>query len=307
MSATREEQRFRQIYRRVHAGHPACIADEWAGTACARASGPVDRPVVWSRRNGPWRRVPLLWVGAAPGNAGGRGAGDLGAHATRIPFGGDIAGANLDALLGSIGISRNDTFITAALNQLPARGGGEPTSAELRAPVGDYPSSIHLLRDTIVASGASLIVALGNVALRAIAAAAQLTGDDVRFPTIARIGVNGFRRGGVAALETLHQPDDDFVRAWRTAWNDPLPHILWLTHPSGQNMSPFAREDTLFHQRMLDARDALRRAVRERLGWRPPRQRPQPPETGIYALPDWRERVGRRHAELNARWRERGV
>src|SRR5688572_18400098 len=166
---------FATIFRNAHAHHPNCLRDEWLSEPCRYASGErVDRPLSWSRRNGPWRTVDLLWVGAAPGNAGGKGAGILGAHATRIPFGGDIAGANLDVLLGSIGITRNDTFITASLNSLPAAGGGEPTFAELSARVGDYPSSLHSVRDTMLACGPRLIVALGNVGLRVLIAAAQL-------------------------------------------------------------------------------------------------------------------------------------
>lgn len=303
-----EEERFRRIYRRVHARHAVCIADEWAGTPCADADGPIDRPIVWSRRNGPWRRVALLWVGAAPGNAGGRGSGALGAHATRIPFGGDVAGANLDLLLGSIGASRNDTFITASLNHLPSRGGGEPSAAEMRAPVGEYASSVHLLRDTIVATGCRLMIALGNVALRASVGAVSLGERDPRFPSLGRLTATGFSRGDVCAVASLDPPDDAFVLAWREAWGtDPLPSVLWLTHPSAQNMSPYAAEHTLFHRRMIEARAALRRAARTVLGTTPPRERPHPPTTGIYALPDWRERVGPRHAELDALWRSRGL
>src|SRR5262245_62057919 len=117
------EDLFRTIFRKAHAAHPNCLRDEWVSESCRDARGrPVDRPIVWSRRNGPWHPVDLLLVGAAPGNAGGKGSGTLGAHATRIPFGGDIAGANLDVLLGSIGKTRNDVFITASLNMLPAAG-----------------------------------------------------------------------------------------------------------------------------------------------------------------------------------------
>src|SRR5438477_7330390 len=143
----KDQARFRAIFEQIHAQHPKCLHDEWLNEPCRMADGTLlDRPVAWSRRNGPWHRVDILWVGAAPGNAGGKGAGNMGAHATRIPFGGDIAGANLDALLSSIGITRNDTFITAALNSLPAAGGGEPRPAEIAAPVGAYPSSLHSLR-----------------------------------------------------------------------------------------------------------------------------------------------------------------
>jgi hypothetical protein len=78
------EERFRAIFRKLHAEHPNCLHDEWLSTPCTLASGaPADRPIVWSRRNGPWQQSDVLFIGAAPGNAGGKGAGILGhtAHA----------------------------------------------------------------------------------------------------------------------------------------------------------------------------------------------------------------------------------
>jgi uracil-DNA glycosylase family 4 len=280
---------FAEVFRKAHAAHPGCLRDEWLSEPCRLANGAtVERPIAWSRRNGPWHAVDLLWVGAAPGNAGGKGSGQLGAHATRIPFGGDIAGANLDVLLGSIGITRNDTFLTAALNSLPLAGGGEPTLAEISAPVGDYPSSLHLLRDTIAATQPKLIVALGNVGLRATIATTQLDQDALKLPSLAKLEKAGFARGQVA-----HWPG--------------LPPILWLTHPSAQNMSPYARKETLFHTRMVAARSALQTAVRDVLGWKPPKQRAAYPTDGIYALKEWRELVGPRHEQLDALWRQKGV
>lgn len=305
------EERFRRIFRRVHAGHPACLDDEWLASPCRLADGsPAPRPIVWSRRNGAWRRVEVLWIGAAPGNAGGKGRGDLGAHGTRIPFGGDVSGANVDLLLGSIGLNRNETFIVAALNQLPARGGGEPTAAELASPVGEYPTSLHLLRDGILAAGPRLVVALGTVAVRAGIAAlrpgAGGRGGRVPLPGVGALERAGVRRG--TATPWPAPPDASFLAAWHDAWGDsPLPHLLWLTHPSAQNMSPFARVGTAFHARMVEARDALRRAVREVLGWAPPAARTPPPGDGIYALPEWRERIAPRHSRLDALWRAKGV
>lgn len=306
----RQEERFRRIYRRLHAGHPSCIRDEWLSEPCRLADGqPAVRPVVWSRRNGPWRRVDTLWVGAAPGNAGGKGDSALGAHGTRIPFGGDVAGANLDALFGSIGLTRNDAFLTAVLNQLPAKGGGEPAAAEVAAPAGDYPSSLHALRDTILAAGPRLVVALGNVAARAAVTAAQIEDERPRaMLSQQRLVRVGLRRGHAAAWPDAFPPAATFLREWTEAWGDaPLPHLLWLTHPSAQNMSPFAGEETGFHRRMLETRDALRCAVHDVLGWEPPARRPVPPADGIYALPEWRELVGPRHQRLDRLWREKGV
>lgn len=294
------------VFARVHADHPNCLQDEWLTEPCRLASGDrAERPVVWSRRNGPWQPVDILWVGAAPGNAGGKGGGNMGAHGTRIPFGGDLAGANLEVLFGSIGITRNDTFITAALNKLPAAGGGEPTIAELRESVGDYPSSMHLLRDTVLCAHPRLIVALGNVGLRTLIAAARLNDDGVKLPTQARLEKAGLARNRAVPWPETLPPDDEFRDAWDRS--EPLPFILWLTHPSAQNMSPYARRETLFHARMLDARAALRKAVQDTLGWKLPKQRAPTPANGIYSLKEWRELIGPRHEALDALWREKGV
>lgn len=306
---TPEEQRFQQIFQRVHAEHPNCLRDEWLSEPCRLRNGqPAPRPIVWSRRNGPWHRSNVLWIGAAPGNAGGKGAGQLGAHATRIPFGGDIAGANLDALLGSIGLDRNHTFLTASYNQLPATGGGEPSLAELRARVGNYPSSLHLVRDTIIAVGPRLLVALGNVAMRVLLTAVRLHATNARIATLKLVQASGLERNQWSAWPTSFAPDHSFLDEWTAAWRAaPLPSILWLTHPSAQNMSPYARPETLFHTRFLEARDALQQAARTVLGCTPPSTLELPPATGIYALPEWRERIGPRHAELIRLWRTHGV
>lgn len=298
---------FREIFRRVHAGHDRCADDEWLSDVCRIGGTPADRPVVWSRRNGPWRRVDVLWVGAAPGNAGGRGTGDMGAHGTRIPFGGDIAGANLEVMLSAIGMTRNETFITAALNELPKAGGGEPKTAEILAPVGSYPTSVALLRDTIAATGPSLIVALGNVAARVVASAWLEPGSQrLTGPAILRRA--GWSRQCSIRLDALGDASTSFDEAWRAAQDGrPILTALWMTHPSAQNMSPHAGVDTVFHARMVEALATLRAAVREHLGRPTPDRRPPPPDTGIYALPEWRDRIAARTAELDRLWRDKGI
>jgi uracil-DNA glycosylase len=311
----------RAIFQRAHASHRSCRADEWLMTPCRAPDGEPLAPLVWSRRNGPWTRVRALWVGAAPGNAGSRGSGALGAHGTRIPFGGDIAGGNLDVLFASIGLTRNDTFIVAAANQLPARGGGEPSPAEIAQAVGDYPDSVALLRDTVVAAGPELIVALGHVALRALAAAVTREDDAAvgaaprsvpppRLPTMQRLGRAGFSRGTAAPWPQEELPLVPGLRtAWRAAWHDePAFHVLPLMHPSAQNMSPFAGPETAFYRRMVETRAALIGAAAQVLGIEPPVPRPPIPAAGgIYDLPEWRERIAERHARFDRLWRERGV
>lgn len=304
----READRFREIFRRAHALHLACAEDEWLAMPCCEPDGsPCLRPLVWSRRNGPWRHVDVLWVGAAPGNAGGRGSGTLGAHGTRIPFGGDIAGANLEVLMGSAGVNRNQTFIVAALNQLPQRGGGEPRPAEILAPIGLYEDGLALLRDAVIACRPRLIIALGNVALRALAGAVR-RGLSVRLPGLAGLQRRGLHRHGWLRLDTALDPDPAFRETWvHESGASDWPALLWTLHPSAQNMSPFAGEQTAFHARLLETRRAVRTAVTEALGQALPDERPELPRDGIYALPEWESLIAPRLAPLLDRWRDRGV
>jgi len=65
--------------------------------------------------------------------------------------------------------------------------------------------------------------------------------------------------------------------------------------------------DTAFHQRMVDTRDALRDAARDVLGMEAAARRPEPPRGGIYALPEWRDVIAERHAELDKLWRDKGI
>lgn len=311
MSDADEQRPFRDLFHRIHAGHAGCGSDEWLMEPCRERDGsPAERPIAWSRRNGPWRRVEILWVGAAPGNAGGMGSGELGAHGTRIPFGGDIAGGNLDVLLSSVGLDRNSTFIVAALNQLPERGGGEPRVTELLQPVGDVPTSLHVVRETLLATGPRLVVCLGNVALRSAVAGARLeAGVRVALPGLGRLREAGVERGVTAPWPPDFAPDEPFARSWTERWRGaPLPHLLWLLHPSAQNMSPYAAVGTVFHDRMVATVAALRRAVTAVLGNTAPAARASLPTSGgVYDLPQWRDAVGPRHAELDRLWRERGV
>ena len=301
----------RSIFRSIHVPHGDDPHDEWLTRGCAaRSAAGAARPQSWSRRNGPWRPVDVLFVGAAPGNAGGKGAGDMGAHATRIPFGGDVAGANLDVLLACAGLTRDDIFIVAALNRLPDAGGGEPTLRELAEAVGDFPTSVHVVRATILAARPKLIVALGNVGLRTTIAAARLeNGGALRLPSLDALKKAGLERGRAARWPDALPADGPFA----AALDGSLPRVLWLTHPSAQNMSPYAREETVFHARMLEARDALCVGVRGVLGARVPDRRADIPQNGdgradsVYDLPEWRDAVGPRHATLAELWRAKGV
>jgi uracil-DNA glycosylase len=310
MTEAEQEGPFRDLFHRIHAHHARCVGDEWLTAPCQERDGsPAARPIVWSRRNGPWRRVDVLWVGAAPGNAGGMGTGAMGAHGTRIPFGGDIAGGNLDVLLSGAGYDRNTTFIAAALNQLPERGGGEPRVAELLQPVGAVATSLHVVRETLLAAGPRLVVCLGNIGLRSTIAGGRLeAGGRVALPGLGPLREGGLVRGTAGPWPEAFAPDETFARTWAARWGSaPPPHLLWLLHPSAQNMSPYAAPGTVFHGRMLETVASLRQAVTDVLGRQPPAERPPPPDHGIYALPEWRHAVGPRHAQLDRLWRARGL
>jgi hypothetical protein len=152
-----------------------------------------------------------------------------------------------------------------------------------------------------------LLVALGNVALRVIFAATRLA-DSNKLPSQKQLDTLGLQRSQWMPWPAESPPDQPFLAAWHEAWpHADLPAVLWLTHPSAQNMSPYAGRETVFHTRMRDARAALRKAARELLGWPLPRQRPVSPTVGIYALPEWRELIAPRTAGLDRLWRAKGI
>jgi hypothetical protein len=59
---------------------------------------------------------------------------------------------------------------------------------------------------------------------------------------------------------------------------------------------------------MIETRDAVRAAAARIFGQRSiPRRRADLPENGIYALPEWRDRIAPRLSAMDRRWREKGV
>ena len=92
---------------------------------CTRCPAMCGRSAVLSKLNGsPQARI--MFIGEAPGRKG--------ADRTRVPFSGDQSGANLDRFLGSIGLKREQIFITSAALCNPRRESGanrKPTQKEL--------------------------------------------------------------------------------------------------------------------------------------------------------------------------------
>jgi uracil-DNA glycosylase family 4 len=116
----------------------------------------ADCRAVLSQANGhPFARI--LVVAEAPGRLGGA--------RTGIPLAGDQSGRNFGQLLAAAGLERPDLFITNAVlcNPRDARGrNAAPTMREIR-------NCSPFLRRTIDLVDPPLIIALGVVALKALA------------------------------------------------------------------------------------------------------------------------------------------
>jgi uracil-DNA glycosylase family 4 len=123
--------------------------------ACVRCPAMCGRAAVLSELNG---RVDagVMFIGEAPGRKG--------ADRTRIPFSGDQSGRNFDRFLQSIGLSRDQIFITSAAlcnPQSPSGANRRPSSTEIR-------NCSDFLGRTIELVQPAIIVTLGTVALEAL-------------------------------------------------------------------------------------------------------------------------------------------
>lgn len=113
------------------------------------------RSAVLSELNGP-TSARVMFIGEAPGRKG--------ADRTRIPFSGDQSGANFDRFLASIGLLRDQIFVTSAALCNPRSDSGanrKPTRKELANCSGFLTRTIDLVNPLI-------IVTLGSVALEAL-------------------------------------------------------------------------------------------------------------------------------------------
>ncbi len=113
------------------------------------------RSAVLSELNGSIN-ARVMFIGEAPGRKG--------ADRTRIPFSGDQSGLNFDRFLNSIGLTRDQIFITSAALCNPRAESGanrRPTPKELT-------NCSDFLRRTIELVDPRVIVTLGSVALEAL-------------------------------------------------------------------------------------------------------------------------------------------
>src|SRR4026209_414550 len=129
------------------------LVKEAAG--CTLCPAMCGRSAVLSELNGS-PEAQVMFIGEAPGRKG--------ADRTRVPFSGDQSGANLDRFLSSIGLTRQDIFITSAALCNPRSESGanrKPTQQELK-------NCSNFLRRTIELVDPRVIVTLGSVALEAL-------------------------------------------------------------------------------------------------------------------------------------------
>jgi uracil-DNA glycosylase family 4 len=123
--------------------------------ACTRCAAMCERTAVLSDLNGPVT-ARVMFIGEAPGRKG--------ADRTRIPFSGDQSGKNFDRYLASIGLKREEIFITSAALCNPRTESGanrKPSQTEVA-------NCSEFLRRTIELVDPQVIVTLGSVALDAL-------------------------------------------------------------------------------------------------------------------------------------------
>jgi uracil-DNA glycosylase family 4 len=124
---------------------------------CTRCPSMCDRTAVLSERNGQIS-ARIVFIGEAPGRKG--------ADRTHVPFSGDQSGQNFDRFLASIGLSRDDIFITSAALCNPRAASGanrKPAASELT-------NCSYFLRRTLELIDPQVVVTLGSVALGALKA-----------------------------------------------------------------------------------------------------------------------------------------
>src|SRR5438876_10131101 len=116
--------------------------------ACYRCSAMCGRTAVLTALNGSVA-ARVMFIGEAPGRKG--------ADQTRVPFSGDQSGKNFDRFLASIGLSRQQIFITSAALCNPRSESGanrKPSRSELS-------NCSYFLRQIVEVVDPEIVVTLG--------------------------------------------------------------------------------------------------------------------------------------------------
>src|SRR5436190_2127748 len=143
------------MQRQLKSRQQSFVALSAEAAACVRCSAMCGRAAVLSELNGSLE-ARVMFVGEAPGRKG--------ADRTRVTFSGDQSGRNFERFLQSIGLRREEIFVTSAALCNPRSASGanrRPSGAEIR-------NCSDFLRRTIGLVNPSVIVTLGTVALEAL-------------------------------------------------------------------------------------------------------------------------------------------
>ena len=140
MQSTRSEL-FKLLYTEAH--------------ACRVCDKLADKTAVLSELNGNID-PKVFFIGEAPGR--------VGADRTRRPFYGDKSGNNLQTLLDSIGLARDDIFITSAVMCSP-RSATDANRRPTRSEIVNCSSYLKRVLDLI---DPPIVATLGSVALEAL-------------------------------------------------------------------------------------------------------------------------------------------
>ncbi len=122
---------------------------------CTICPAMCEKAAVLSKLNGSVA-ARVMFIGEAPGRKG--------ADRTRVPFSGDQSGRNFDRFIDSIGLTRDQIFITSAALCNPRTESGanrKPSGSEIRNCSGFLTKTIEIVDPRV-------IVTLGSVALEAI-------------------------------------------------------------------------------------------------------------------------------------------
>jgi uracil-DNA glycosylase len=114
-----------------------------------------NRTAVLSALNGSVA-ANVMFIGEAPGRKG--------ADRTHIPFSGDQSGKNFDRFIASIGLAREDIFITSAALCNPRTDSG----ANRKPMKSEVANCSQFLRRAIQIIDPEVVVTLGSVALEAL-------------------------------------------------------------------------------------------------------------------------------------------
>lgn len=145
--------RHRQVSDETKRAKFAALTAEAAG--CTRCPAMCERRAVFSELNGSVS-ARIMFIGEAPGRKG--------ADETRVPFSGDQSGKNLDRFLASIGLRREQIFITSAALCNPRTESG----ANRKPSKSETTNCSEFLRRTFELIDPAVVVTLGSVALDAL-------------------------------------------------------------------------------------------------------------------------------------------